>query len=56
MYANADKIYIEAVVVSPRKVTFFMTKKDFNSFIVPFLLAFVPILFGFYILFNGYPF
>lgn len=57
MYAITDKIYRREVVVSPkRKVTFFMKKNNFEAFIVPFLMAFIPILFGFYVLFCGYPF
>lgn len=57
MYAITDKIYRREVVVSPkRKVTFFMKKNNFEALLWPFLLAFVPILFGFYVLFCGYPF
>lgn len=57
MYAISEKIMNREVVVSPkRKVTFFMKKNNFEAFIVPFLMAFIPILFGFYVLFCGYPF
>lgn len=57
MYAITDKIYRREVVVSPkRKVTFFMKKNNFEAFLWPFLMAFIPILFGFYVLFCGYPF
>lgn len=57
MYAISEKIMNREVVVSPkRKVTFFMKKNNFEAFLWPFLMAFIPILFGFYVLFCGYPF